>query len=233
MATMAMMSVIMFGVMVQGKPNDYVYGLCNTQNYEPNSSFALNVNTAIGTLVGKSKQSLSGYDNVVPKKEPNSSFVYSMYQCRGDASLAQCSSCVAQIVGTPPCGLAIGTRIQYKACYLRYENAPFSTTQDFTLITLNCSTPSNITLSSSYQSDLKSALRLAAGAAPRSHLLFNSSRVGSAYAITQCLPYLSPSACRKCLSQVSDHSSFCPKSTSGYVYFVTCFYLFGNMPLSL
>jgi hypothetical protein len=259
----------------RGDPNEFVYGLCNTQSYEANSTLALRVNKALGTLAERSGTSLYSFYNARAKAEKNGTeaqSVYSMYACRGDATLAQCRACVGAIVVAPPCGHAIGTRVQLRACFLRYETYAFAGTQDFSIVDVGCSSSTNssssssttsstttssttsstttttsttttsssssssssLSLSSSYRSDLDSALRIAARSAPLSGpLRFNSTSVGSAFALAQCLPYLPPSACRTCLSQVSDRASFCPRSASGFAYFVTCFFLFDDKPLTL
>lgn len=127
-----------------------------------------------------------------------------------------------------------GLRIQLLGCYFRYEAFDFRGLGT-ALQKPICSPSTNA--SSSFQNNLASVLTATANAAP-SHGRFNaSSQIStggdSAYALAQCLGYLTQPECVTCLANVSSYNSVCPNSVAGQVYYDTCYYVYSNTPVLL
>eukprot|EP00250_Pteridium_aquilinum_P021983 c25274_g2_i1 orf=228-2339(-) len=221
---------------------DFVYSQCSPYNFDSSDGFARNLNTVKNSLIQNSSQ--FRYSLASSKTgSQESDYVYGMYECRGDISLSDCSSCVqnglADFYTLCSGKLARGARARYKGCYLRYENFTFEIvgteaedSSDYE-VTPNCTGSSNES-SALYQQNLSTALKNSAIAAPKHPLFgYNASSEGSgsntAYVLTQCLGYIPSLQCTACLSNlVANFKSACNGSVSGQVYLYTCYYLFSN-----
>lgn len=112
--------------MAEQSVTDKLYHVCNPNNFSSNDSFARNFNSVATSLTYNSSHFLYSLASSVTGSELT--HVYGIYQCRGDISLSDCSSCVifglAQFSNTSSalslCGmLAGGARVRYTGCYLR------------------------------------------------------------------------------------------------------------------
>eukprot|EP00250_Pteridium_aquilinum_P009192 c18503_g1_i2 orf=3-401(-) len=113
--------------LAQQSVSDFLYGYCGTATFDKNDSFAANLYALLYSLTLNSSQFL--YSSTSFERGSKSDYVYGMYQCRGDVSLSDCSSCVtaglAEISAilanqSVICGyLAKGARFRYRGCYLR------------------------------------------------------------------------------------------------------------------
>lgn len=201
---------------------DNLYGLCNPTTFTSNSTFSHNFKAVVFALTEQAYKTLYS--------EVNASYVYGMYQCRGDVSLPDCFSCVYNaLISDVHCGSAIGARVQYKGCFVRYENYTFLDAGDDQGLAIPPICSSTQASNSLYQSNLARVLNDTAKAAPaHPGFGYNASSVGegnsTAYALAQCLGYLSSSQCASCLSQVSNYTTLCNNSESAEVYFATCQY---------
>lgn len=209
-----------------------VYILCNTQSYSNGSTFSEELSSVLQTL---QKEASSA-----PYFSTQEDTVVGAYQCRGDLSLDTCSQCVnsAAQSALSSCPNAIGSRVQLDGCFLRYENYSFFV-EDSSVVVELCNTQKDN--SSSFQTHVTQLLRQVTNAAPNNKLLYASARSALTsssanassnylYALAQCLNYLSPAACARCLAAHSSSWQDCEFAVGAQVHSVSCYYRFEIYP---
>ncbi|KAG0458336.1 hypothetical protein HPP92_023493 [Vanilla planifolia] len=121
----------------------YVYRGLLLAQYTPGSAYDLNVNSLFSSLSNAAAFSL--YSKFTASAATPSPPIEGLYQCRGDLSLRDCSSCVASAVSRLPslCPAAAAAELQLDSCFLRYGNDSFLGRPDTGLRYKTCSTTGN------------------------------------------------------------------------------------------
>jgi hypothetical protein len=106
--------------------------ICNwTANYTKDSKFVSNVNAALSSLRLDSVEDTSQSRFKISEHGQSPNQVYSILQCRGDATVNQCYNCSqqAKIAVLQDCANYVGSRVWSKFCFLRYNGMDTLPTQ--------------------------------------------------------------------------------------------------------
>ncbi|WCJ20323.1 cysteine-rich RLK (RECEPTOR-like protein kinase) 25 [Euphorbia peplus] len=181
-----------------------LYHICpNTTVFTENSSYAVNLNQTLSSLISNSNRTL-GFYKTSAGQGPND--VFGLFLCRGDASIADCQTCVAN--GTNGIRLRCPDRVEaviwYDFCLLRYSNRSLDTMASSPVAYLR--NGQNISDQARFNDVLGSSMREAATAAAMADgekkfavKEVNFTSFQTLYNLAQCTPDLSAGACIQCL----------------------------------
>ncbi|KAJ4959957.1 hypothetical protein NE237_019867 [Protea cynaroides] len=197
----------------------FIFGGCSQLRFSPGSPFESNLNSLLTSLVNSA--TYSAFNKFTIYGSSQQDVVYGLYQCRGDLSMPDCSSCVAHAVSQLGviCPSSTGGALQLQGCFIKYDNTSFLGVEDKTVVLKKCGPPV------SYDSDLMS----------RSDAVLNSlSSNGGGYfrvggsgevqGMAQCVGDLSSGACQDCvLSAIGQIRSDCGAAAYGDMFFAKCY----------
>ncbi|XP_074559061.1 cysteine-rich receptor-like protein kinase 2 [Curcuma longa] len=160
----------------------------------------------------------------------SSQSVYSLFQCRGYLSIADCLACLSVAEDRiRRCGAANGARVIYDGCFLRYESATF-----FDQGTL----PGNTNICGGRNATgaesagfASAALALVAdlrAATPRAPQFFAAAEREGVFGIAQCVETLSEAVCEQCLATAVNNVVLCLPSVDGRAVDAGCFMRYSN-----
>ncbi|KAJ6796735.1 putative DUF26 domain family protein precursor [Iris pallida] len=204
-------------------PDTFIFAGCSQFKYEQNSAYGLNVNSALSSLANAASSSTFG--KFTSSAASPSSPVYGLFQCRGDISVPDCTSCVRSAISqlSPICPSSAGATIQLDACMIRYGNDSFLGKQDTNLLYKKCGPIPN----NGYNADLTAMRDNALGSLVASGGTGGTYRNGAAgyvQAAAQCVGDISAKDCSDCISSaVGQVKAVCGFAVSGDVYLGKCF----------
>ncbi|KAL0381084.1 UNVERIFIED_CONTAM: Plasmodesmata-located protein 7 [Sesamum angustifolium] len=125
-----------FFILASSSPDAFLYGGCSQIKYTPDSPYQSNLNSLLTSLVNSATPTTS---NTIMGSSPQD-VVYGLYQCRGDLSMPDCATCVAQAVTRlgPLCPQTCGGAVQLDGCFVKYDNASFIGVEDKTVAMKKC-----------------------------------------------------------------------------------------------
>ncbi|PKA57850.1 Cysteine-rich repeat secretory protein 12 [Apostasia shenzhenica] len=210
-------------ISVSGDNPVLLYAGCSQSKYTPGSPYDLNVDSLLSSLSAASAFSSyvkftaggGGGTNAGPP-------VAGVFQCDGDISLSECSSCISDAISRlrSLCAAATGGIILLRSCYLRYGNDSFVGRQDTSLLYKTCSTSGN---------DGDGAFLAAREAAfsslsPPAGGSYRTGFAGGVRAEAQCVGDLSARDCSDCVASAeSQVKSACGGSAAGEAYLGKCY----------
>ncbi|MCO5593052.1 hypothetical protein L7F22_047057 [Adiantum nelumboides] len=211
---------------------ELIYEYCSGSTYDlltSSDSYVPNFQAIKSSFLSQSSQSL--YFKASSTLGSSSlSYMYAIFQCRGDSSFSQCASCVSRALSDISF-LCDRWRIQLAACFVRYDYVPFySNSEDLSRYwNLTCSFATDTT--AAYESNLASALSTVVAAAPNHdpfgfHVAKASAagNASTAYALAQCVGYISASDCGLCLKEAREnYVTNCEQSKGGNLYLSICY----------
>lgn len=152
------------------------------------------------------------------------SMPHGVYQCRGDISLEQCSSCISDALNVE--FVCDRWRVQLTGCFVRYDWVSFFNTGDGSTF-WNGSCAVGTDSRALFQSYIQLALDTVKTRCSENGG-FYATRVGTddttVYALSQCVAYFTPDMCTDCIDQaISYYYQNCgPDSSGGFVYVGSC-----------
>ncbi|XP_058094851.1 plasmodesmata-located protein 3-like isoform X2 [Magnolia sinica] len=196
---------------------------CSKQTISDNSSFQDTVTALFSALISQS--SSAHFFKSSSGSGQNS--VLGLFQCRGDLSNADCSSCIRQIAekSSDLCGKSIAARIQLAGCYVHYEIAASQQVSGTELLYKTCSGSRE-----SFEEKRDTAFAaLESGIAGGSG--FYATTYASVYVIAQCEGDLSVADCSECVKEAVQRAEVeCGNSIAGQVYLNRCYMSYSYYP---
>ncbi|XP_021893781.1 cysteine-rich repeat secretory protein 56 isoform X2 [Carica papaya] len=206
-----------------------VFKGCADQNFQDSSGlYSQNLKTLLSSMVSQSSQKIfwtttSGDDRTA---------IRGLYQCRGDLTTGQCSTCIGKIpeLINKLCGKAVAARVQLSGCYLRYEVAGFKQVAETELLYKVCG--SIQASGGGFEERRKMAFDTAVnGVKNNGGGLFYTGVYQSVYVLGQCEGDLASSDCGDCLkSGFEKVESECGESISGQAYLHKCYVSYSYYP---
>ncbi|XP_052170271.1 plasmodesmata-located protein 8 [Diospyros lotus] len=200
--------------------NIFIYAGCSQEKYQPNSPFQTNLNSLLSSVVSSSSR--ASYNSFAIGNDSSASpegAVYSLYQCRGDLKMPDCSQCIQSVVSQIGlvCPNTYGAGLQLDTCFLRYEHGDFLGKLDTSLKFKKCSkSTSNDVEFFRRRDDVLADLQTAIG--------FRVSTSGMVEGFAQCLGDLSSADCSACLSDaVVKLKSLCGSAQAADVFLGQCY----------
>lgn len=200
-----------------------VFKGCSRQSFGGNIAFQQSVTALFSSLVAQSSS------NSFSKATAGSgeTALSGLFQCRGDLSNAECSSCIRRIVEMPStlCGDAVAVRIQLTGCYLLYQVSNFPQISGTQMLYKTCSQSEG-----SYEEKRDTAFAgVETGIAGKSG--FYATTYASVYVIAQCEGDLSVGDCGACVKEAVQRAEVeCGKAISGQVYLNRCYLSYSYYP---
>ncbi|KAK8937022.1 Cysteine-rich repeat secretory protein 60 [Platanthera zijinensis] len=199
-----------------------VYSTCSGEKYNSNSPYKLNLDSLLSSLSAAAGFSL--YSKFVSADSPSATPISGLFQCTGDLSIPDCSSCVRDAVLRLPslCSSATAASLQLRGCFLRYGKGAFFGLPDTNLRYKTCSTGGN-----SGGGDFlaaREAAFAAVSAAPVTGSSYRVATAGPVQAGAQCTGDLSLRDCDGCVgAAASQVKQSCGGAASGEAYLGTCY----------
>ncbi|KAG0460045.1 hypothetical protein HPP92_023173 [Vanilla planifolia] len=200
----------------------YVYVGCSLAQYTPGSAYDLNVNSLFSSLSNAAAFSL--YSKFTASAATPSPPIEGLYQCRGDLSLRDCSSCVASAVSRlpPSAPAAAAAELQLDSCFLRYGNDSFLGRPDTGLRYKTCSTTGNGVGAAEFLSSRDQAFAFLA-VTPPTGSTYRTVAFGVVSAEAQCDGDLSSRDCSDCISAAASQVKVsCNGAAAGEAYLGKC-----------
>lgn len=188
-------------------------------------SSALSAQSASAKFYKTSSQSASS-------ASPSAS-VLGLFQCRGDLSGPDCSSCVARAMSSwsDQCGAAVAARVQLNGCLALYEVAGFPQVSGVQMLFKTCGTGDAGDNGADLQMRRGTAFAQLQGGVGTSAGGFFATSYQQVYALAQCEGDLSPVDCSNCVTQAVQHVEVeCGGAPSGQVYLDKCYITYSYYP---
>ncbi|XP_058079416.1 plasmodesmata-located protein 7-like [Magnolia sinica] len=197
----------------------FIYGGCSQIKYDPSSSYQFNLNSLLTSLLNSANFSpYNKYTINAPNPDPT---LYGVYQCRGDISTADCSSCVRSAISQIGilCLDTSGATIQLDGCYVKYDNVTFLGVQDKSLVLKKCG-PST----GRYDTDMLSRRDEVLTSLGGGTGMYRVGSIGYVSGVGQCVGDLDGGECTDCVSEAVERlRGGCGWSVSGAVYLGKCY----------
>ncbi|XP_058197374.1 plasmodesmata-located protein 2-like isoform X2 [Rhododendron vialii] len=205
-----------------------VYKGCADQKFQdPTGVYSQTLKALFKTLVS---QSSAAKFNKTTSGEAQSA-ITGLFQCRGDLSNDDCSSCVSKIpdLSRKLCDSTIAARFQLTGCYMRYEVSGFNQVSGTELLYKVCG--STRASGAGFEDRLGSALgEVEKGVAGGGNGFYTGS-YQSVFVLGQCEGDLGSGDCVDCVKSAVDRAkSDCGTSISGQVYLQMCYISYTYYP---
>ncbi|KAK2386383.1 plasmodesmata-located protein [Trifolium repens] len=218
--TKTLLSLIIFSTFILHSlsisTDTFLYGGCTQQTYTQNSPYESNLNSLLTSLINSA--TYTSYNNfTIIASNPND-IVYGLYQCRGDISMPDCSSCVAHAVSRARdiCPGACGGVVQLEGCYVKYDNVKFLGVEDKTIVLKKCGPYVG------YDTGTRDAVL--AGLMGSGGGYFRVGGSGQLKGMAQCIGDLSFVECEDCVSEaIRRLRSDCPAADFGDMFLGKCY----------
>ena len=205
--------------------NAFVYAGCTQAKFTPGTPYQYNVNALFSSLANTA--GFAPYVNFSSSSATPSPTVYGLYQCRGDISASECSSCVRSGLTqlSSVCALATGGAIQLQGCYIRYGKEQFIGQLDKSVAYQKCGAAAD----GSNYGDLVGMRDyvlgcLTSGGGGGGNGLYRAAAAAKIQAMAQCVGDLSLNQCADCIATaVNGLRSICGVSVSGEFYLTKCY----------
>ncbi|KAL6217610.1 hypothetical protein ACLB2K_010827 [Fragaria x ananassa] len=198
-----------------------VYKGCANQKFQDSTGiYSQNLQSLFNSLVSSAQQKKTFF-TTTSGDSPNA--ITGLYQCRGDLSTADCSTCVTKLPSLTQklCGEVIAARVQLSGCYLRYEISGLKQVSGTQLLYKICNKASG---SSDFQEKRDSAFEKLESGIKNGSVLFYTGSYESVYVLGQCEGDLGSSDCVECVKSASEKAgSECGDSVSGQIYQHKCY----------
>ncbi|KAH0463364.1 hypothetical protein IEQ34_007946 [Dendrobium chrysotoxum] len=185
------------------------------------------------------QQTLSSLSSTLISQSSNSKFfktsssdqsLFALFQCRGDLSSSDCSSCVAKAVPMWSffCGDTVAARVQLAGCYALYQIAGFPQVTSTQMLYKTCGSGDGggegfEEKRDTALSSLQSGVTAGGG--------FYATSYQSVYAMAQCQGDLSSADCGECVEKAVQKSQVeCGGASSGQVYLDKCYISYSYYP---
>lgn len=201
----------------------FVYGGCSHLKYtsDESTAYKANLDSLLSSLINSA--TYSSYNHLTIHSAPTpSSAVHGLYQCRGDLSMPDCASCVANSASRLGafCPGSCGAAIQLLGCFLKYDNDSFIGAQDKTVVMKKCGPLLGDDGSGS--ASARDAVLDRISSEARGYFRVGGS--GEVQAMAQCVGDLSASECNDCVSEaVSQVKAACGVAGFGDMYLGKCY----------
>ncbi|KZV32225.1 cysteine-rich repeat secretory protein 11 [Dorcoceras hygrometricum] len=207
---------------------DLVFKGCADQKFQDfDGVYRQTLKNLLGTL--KSQSSATKFYKTT--SGDGLSAINGAFQCRGDLSNGDCSSCVAKApdLAEKLCGQAIAARVQLNGCYLRYEISGFRQVSGTELLYKICG--SNRASGSGFGDRLDMALGEIVKGLSSGNSGFYAGQYQSVYVLGQCEGDLSGGDCVSCVKSAVDRAkSECGSSISAQIYLQECYISYTYYP---
>ncbi|KAJ4844691.1 hypothetical protein Tsubulata_020666 [Turnera subulata] len=214
----------------------FLNGGCSLYNVSSFSNFNRNLNATFREIRAEIS---NGKHFVTTEQLSGSDPVYVMLQCRDYMSAAECRACFdAASVQIRNCSVALGARVVYDGCFLRYERSSFygETTRD-----ANREYCGNRTTTSASTTAFETTVAQLAGdlrvVTPRTNGFFAASKRevagasnATVYAIAQCVQTIDSLGCRACMDVAFSNIQKCPPNGDGRAVDSGCFMRYSDNP---
>ncbi|KAK4430431.1 Plasmodesmata-located protein 7 [Sesamum alatum] len=209
---------LFFFILASSSPDAFLYGGCSQIKYTPDSPYQSNLNSLLTSLVNSA--TYSSYNKYTVMGSNPQDVVYGLYQCRGDLSMPDCATCVAQAVTRlgPLCPQTCGGAVQLDGCFVKYDNASFIGVEDKTVAMKKCGPSDGYNSDEMGRRDAVLAGMNGAGGAYR---------VGAAEdvnGVAQCVGDLSMGQCQDCLTEaIRRLKAECGGAVFGDMFLAKCY----------
>ncbi|XP_020085040.1 cysteine-rich repeat secretory protein 3-like isoform X4 [Ananas comosus] len=156
--------------------------------------------------------------------------VFGVFQCRGDLSPGECSSCVGRAIPmwSSLCGSAVAARIQLTGCLALYEVSGFPQVSGTQMLFKTCGSGGGGGSGFEVRRDTAFA-QLQSGLSGGNG--FYATSYEGVYAMAQCEGELSAGDCGECVAQAVQKSEVeCGGAPSGQVYLDKCYISYSYYP---
>ncbi|KAF8398951.1 hypothetical protein HHK36_014816 [Tetracentron sinense] len=198
--------------------DSYVFAGCSQLKYAPGSPYESKLNSLLTSLVNSA--TYSSFNNFTVFGSTPQDVVYGLYQCRGDLSMPDCSSCVSRSVSQLGvlCSDSCGGALQLEGCFVKYDNISFVGAEDKTVVVKKCGAPVGFDSDAMGRRDAVLE-ELASGSGP-----YRVSGAGEVQGAAQCVGDLSGSECQDCVSEAIGHlRTDCGTAVSGDLFLAKCY----------
>ncbi|XP_051207146.1 plasmodesmata-located protein 2 [Lolium perenne] len=207
-----------------------VYKGCANQTF-PGGTAPATI-AALSSSLAAQSASAKFYKTSSASASAASASVFGLFQCRGDLSGPDCSSCVARAMSSWPdlCGAAVAARVQLNGCLARYEVSGFPQVSGVQMLFKTCGSGGG-----GGDADLEvrrgtAFAQLQAGVGTSAGGFFATS-YQQVYALAQCEGDLSAVDCSNCVTQAVQHVQVeCGGAPSGQVYLDKCYITYSYYP---
>ncbi|XP_052186817.1 plasmodesmata-located protein 7-like [Diospyros lotus] len=205
--------------------DSFIYVGCSQQRFNPNTPYESNVNSLLTSLVNSAASAaFNNFKISVPGSTP-SDVVYGLFQCRGDLPGSECRACVARAVSQLGllCPDATGAALQLDGCFVKYDNTPFLSVQDKSVLMKKCGPAAGYATDGSTSRDSVMEYLTAGGE------YFRVGGSGSVHGEAQCVQDLSLGECNDCLSEaIGRLKSECGSAAWGDMFLGKCYARFSE-----
>ncbi|XP_002982704.2 cysteine-rich receptor-like protein kinase 2 [Selaginella moellendorffii] len=199
-------------------PIEYSCWSCGEEKFTNGSSYSTALDNLLATLITNAP--VTGFfQSSVQSAELT---LYGLLQCRQDMSRDSCDQCARDIgqAVKSRCSSSLGAKIQLYGCFLRYENHPFFSVLDESLLCLNCS---SIASSPGYDDNLKSALATLSRRGSSFTATVGSGK-SQVFVLGECRGDLSSQQCDSCVRvAMRNMTDRCIGNTSGSILLNSCY----------
>ncbi|KAF7051085.1 hypothetical protein CFC21_059363 [Triticum aestivum] len=161
-----------------------------------------------------------------------SASVFGLFQCRGDLSGPDCSSCVARAMSSwrDLCGGAVAARVQLNGCLALYEISGFPQVSGVQMLFKTCGS-GEAAAAPDFETRRGTAFSQLEGGAGSSAGGFFATSFQQVYALAQCEGDLSNVDCSNCVTQAVQRVAVeCGGAPSGQVYLDKCYITYSYYP---
>ncbi|CAM0870654.1 unnamed protein product [Alopecurus aequalis] len=187
---------------------------------------------ALSSSLAAQSASAKFYKTSSASASASSSSVLGLFQCRGDLSGPDCSSCVARAMSSwqDLCGAAVAARVQLNGCLALYQVSGFPQVSGVQMLFKTCGDGGSgdgadlqIRRGTAF-SQLQAGVGTSAGG-------FFATSFQQVYALAQCEGDLSAADCSSCVTQAVQHVEVeCGGAPSGQVYLDKCYITYSYYP---
>ncbi|CAI9096749.1 OLC1v1032959C1 [Oldenlandia corymbosa var. corymbosa] len=204
--------------------DSFIYAGCTQLKFSPGTVYESNVNSALTSLVNSAVTSnFNNFKVSLPGSSQND-VIYALYQCRGDLSTSDCSSCVAHAVsqlGTA-CVYTSGGALQLDGCLVKYDNVSFFGTEDKTVALHRCGPSIGYDSDALTRRDAVLGYLTAGGGGGGQYFRVGGS--GNVQGVAQCVQDLSGGECQDCLSDaIGRLKNECGSAAWGDMFYGKCY----------
>ncbi|KAM3316410.1 hypothetical protein ACQJBY_034489 [Aegilops geniculata] len=187
---------------------------------------------ALSSALAAQSASAKFYKTSSASASSASASVFGLFQCRGDLSGPDCSSCVARAMSSwrDLCGGAVAARVQLNGCLALYEISGFPQVSGVQMLFKTCGSGGGAA-AQDLETRRGTAFSQLEGGAGSSAGGFFATSFQQVYALAQCEGDLSNVDCSNCVTQAVQRVQVeCGGAPSGQVYLDKCYITYSYYP---
>ncbi|XP_037437162.1 plasmodesmata-located protein 2-like isoform X2 [Triticum urartu] len=187
---------------------------------------------ALSSALAAQSASAKFYKTSSASASSASASVFGLFQCRGDLSGPDCSSCVARAMSSwrDLCGGAVAARVQLNGCLALYEISGFPQVSGVQMLFKTCGSGGG-EAAQDFETRRGTAFAQLEGGAGSSAGGFFATSFQQVYALAQCEGDLSNVDCSNCVTQAVQRVAVeCGGAPSGQVYLDKCYITYSYYP---